>query len=106
MRYLDVCLNPDAAGRPDHPVPFLLVVQGDHVEVASSRVVIPLVRLHHGSPVARELTPVVEVAGERLVVMSPLIAGVAVRDIGPAIASLTEQHSEIRRAIDVLTGDF
>ncbi|AWK88721.1 CcdB family protein [Azospirillum thermophilum] len=106
MRHLDVCINPDAAGSPDHPVPYLLVVQGDHVEVATSRVVIPLARLHPGSPVARELTPVVEVAGERLVVMSPLIAGIPVRDIGPAVASLTERHSEIRRAIDVLTGDF
>ncbi|HYD68475.1 CcdB family protein [Azospirillum sp.] len=106
MRFLDVCRNPDADERPKHPVPYLLVVQGNHVAVRSSRVVVPLVRQVEAGPPIRDLMPVVEVDGEALVAMTPQIAGVPVSDIGPVVANVADAHHAIRRAIDVLTGDL
>ncbi|HYD29750.1 MAG TPA: CcdB family protein [Azospirillaceae bacterium] len=106
MRFLDVCRNPDAEGHAAHPVPYLLVVQGDHVQVRSSRVIVPLVRsAEAGSPI-QDVMPVVEVGGERLVAMTPQMAGVPVSHIGGVVTNLSEAHFAIRRAIDILTGDI
>jgi toxin CcdB len=106
MRFLDVCRNPEAEGTPSHPVPFLLVVQGNHVEVQSSRVVVPLVRASDtGKPIKR-LMPVFTIEGEQFVMMTPQIAGIATADIGTAVASLADHRFEIRTAIDILTGDL
>jgi len=106
MRFLDVCRNPDADGRPDHPVPYLLVVQGDHVAVRSSRVVVPLVDpAAFGVPV-RDLTPILDVEGRPFVLATPQIAGVSVARVGPVVAGLAEHRDAVRRAIDILTGDL
>lgn len=106
MRFLDICRNPEAEGRPGHPVPFLLVVQGDHVAVRSSRVVVPLVKAEHAGTPVRRLMPVFTVAGEPVVMMTPQIAGIPTADIGPVVASAADRRLEIRTAIDVLTGDL
>jgi hypothetical protein len=50
--------------------------------------------------------PTVEVAGEAYVAVTPQMIGLAVSGIGPVVASLSHARSEIRRAIDVLTGDL
>ncbi len=106
MRFLDVCRNPVAGSRRDHPVPYLLIVQGDYVEVSRSKLVVPLVRQAKAPKPIRDVMPVVTVADETFVAMTPEMAAVAVSDIGPVVASLLTARAEIRRAIDVLTGDF
>jgi len=106
MRFLDACLNPDAKGRDDHPVPYLLIVQGDHLEVRSSRVVVPLVRARLAGAPIKGLMPVLTVDDERVVMMTPQIAGIATSGIGPVVTSLAEHRLEIRTAIDILTGDL
>jgi len=106
MRFLDVCRNPAAKGRDDHPVPFLLVVQSDLIQVQRSRVVIPLVRAKQaGTPIDR-LMPAFEVEGERVIMMTPQIAGVSTGEIGPVVMSLAEHRFDVRTAIDILTGDL
>ncbi|HYE50836.1 MAG TPA: CcdB family protein [Azospirillaceae bacterium] len=106
MRFLDVCANPDASADPDHPVPYLLVVQGDYVDVRSTRLVIPLVRRAAAGALIRDLTPVVEVAGETLVLMTPQMASIRTAAIGRTVGSLGPRRDEVRRAIDILTGDL
>lgn len=106
MRFLDVCRNPDAIGRPGHPTPFLLIVQGDHVDVRRSRAVVPLVRVRDAGTPIKGLMPVFTVEGETVVMMTPQIAGIAVSDIGPVVTSLAEHRIDIRTAIDILTGDL
>ncbi len=106
MRFLDVCRNPEAASRRDHPVPYLLIVQGDYVEVSRSKLVVPLVRRTTAPKPIRDVMPVVTVADEAFVAMTPDMAAVSVTNIGPVVASLVSAHADIRRAIDVLTGDF
>ena len=106
MRFLDVCRNVEAEGRPDHPVPFLLIVQGNHVEVRSSRVVVPLVRAGAAGKPIRRLMPVFTIGDEQVVMMTPQIAGISTADIGPSVANLADHRLEIRTAIDILTGDL
>ena len=106
MRFLDVCRNPDAEQGADHPLPFLLVVQGDLVMVRSSRVVVPLVRAAAAGAPIKGLMPVFEIGGERVVMMTPQIAGVSIHDLGDVVANLSERRHEIRTAIDILTGDL
>lgn len=106
MRFLDVCRNPDAAGNREHPVPYLLVVQGNHVAIRSTRVVVPLVRPADAGPPIRDVMPLVRVEGEPFVAMTPQIAGVSVSQIGPVVGNLSDGHHDIRRALDVLTGDL
>jgi toxin CcdB len=106
MRFLDVCRNPAADGRDDHPTPFLLVVQSDLIQVRRSRVVVPLVRAAAaGTPINR-LMPVFEIEGEQVVMMTPQIAGISTDGIGPVVTSLAEYRFDIRTAIDILTGDL
>lgn len=106
MRFLDVCRNPEAEGKPSHPVPFLLVVQGNHVDVRNSRVVVPLVRGSDAGRPVKRLMPVFTIDGEPLVMMTPQIAGISTAEIGSAVANLAEHRLEIRTAIDILTGDL
>jgi len=106
MRFPDVCRNPDAVGRPNHPVPFLLIGQGDHVDVHRSRIVVPLVRTRDAGTPIRGLMPVFVVEGETVVMMTPQIAGISTSEIGPKVTSLADHRIEIRTAIDILTGDL
>lgn len=60
----------------------------------------------HGKPRVRDIMPTIEVGGEPLVAMTPQIDAVPVTRIGSVVASASGMHFEIRRAIDVLTGDL
>ena len=105
MRFLDVCRNPAADGRDDHPTPFLLVVQSDLIQVRRSRVVVPLVRAAAaGTPINR-LMPVFEIEGEQVVMMTPQSL-VSLPMNRPCSHNLAEYRFDIRTAIDILTGDL
>lgn len=106
MRFLDVCLNPAAKGKPAHPIPYLLIVQGDYVGVDRSRVVVPLFRASEVDRSIARIMPFIRVGDEELVAVTPQIGALPVTRIGAVVASAQDAHSEIRRAIDVLTGDF
>jgi toxin CcdB len=106
VRFLDVCRNPAVHGRDGHPTPFLLIVQSDLIQVRGSRVVVPLVRVNAaGTPINR-LMPIFEIEGERVVMMTPQIAGISTAEIGPVVTSFAAHRFDIRTAIDILTGDL
>jgi len=68
--------------------------------------VVPLVRVNAaGTPINR-LMPIFEIEGERVVMMTPQIAGISTAEIGPVVTSLAEHRFDIRTAIDILTGDL
>ena len=105
MRFLDICRN------PHNPVggstPYLLVIQGDYVEVQSTRAVVPMMRIEAASPiVSGGLMPEFVVEGLHVVMVTPELAGIPVSDIGAVVASAQDRHHEVRRAVDILTGDF
>ena len=105
MRFLDICLNPN--NPPGGPTPYLLIIQGDYVAVQSTRAVVPLMRLDTVNPIVKGgLMPVFTVETIEVAMVTPELAGISVRDIGPIVASAKDRHLEIRRAIDILTGDL
>lgn len=106
MRYLDVCLNPAAQGKRQHPIPYLLIVQGDYVDVERTRVVVPLFRASEVERPIPRIMPRVRVGEDEFVAVTPQIGALSVTRIGAVVATAQSAHADIRRAIDVLTGDF
>ena len=106
MRFLDVCLNPAAKGKKNHPIPYLLIVQGDYVGIDRTRVVVPLIRSSEVETAIPKIMPSIMVGNEAFVVATPQIVALPVTQIGTVVASASDAHSDLRRAIDVLTGDF
>lgn len=100
MSQFDVYRNPDASTRARFP--FLLEIQSDLLESLATRVVVPLaVAGEDTTPIAR-LMPVFELGGQRVVMRTPEIAGIARKAIGAHVGSLAVHRHEIVAALDVL----
>lgn len=105
MKFLDICRNPNNPS--DGDIPYLLIIQGDYIAVKSTRVVVPLIKAEAVSPIITGgLMPQFVVEGQPVVMVTPELAGISVRDIGPVVANAIDRHHEVRRAVDILTGDF
>jgi toxin CcdB len=105
MQFLDICRNP--SNPPDGNTPYLIIVQGNYVGVQSTRVVVPLMKAEAVSPiVSGGLMPEFAVEGQPVVMVTPEIAGISIAEIGPVVANALDRHHDVRRAIDILTGDF
>ena len=105
MRFLDICRNPH--NPPDGNTPYLLIIQGNYVEVQSTRVVVPLMNVEAVSPIINGgLMPEFTVETHHVVMVTPELAGISIRDIGPVVANAEDRHHDVRRAVDILTGDF
>jgi hypothetical protein len=105
MRFLDICLNPH--NPPGGPTPYLLVIQGDYVSVQSTRAVVPLMLLDAVSPIVKGgLMPIFTVETVEVAMVTPELAGIPVQDIGPVVTTAKDRHLDVRRAIDILTGDL
>lgn len=105
MAQFTVYQNKDPRSRAQFP--FLVNVQSDLLDELQTRVVIPLAR---AATLARRpmanLMPVVQFEGEGYVLMTPQLAGMARRDLGPAAGSLTERRDAIVAAVDFLLSGF
>ena len=88
-------------------VPFLVEVQSDLLSQLGTRVVIPLYRKGGASlqPITR-LTPEVEIEGEACLLMTPQLAGIALRELGAPVGTLNDRRSEIIAALDLLITGF
>ena len=83
--------------------PLLLDAQADLLHDLQTRLVIPLTKAPAltKKPIAR-LMPYIEVDGERYLLMTPQLAGIARSELGPAIGNVAEQRSAIVSALDLL----
>jgi len=93
-------LNPATRGR----FPLLLDVQADLLDGLDTRVVIPLAP---ATPAARRstmhaLTPTCTVDGRDYVVVTPQLAGIARKELGPPVADLSPQRQSFITALDLL----
>lgn len=105
MRFLDICRNP--SNPPHGNTPYLIVVQGDYVRIRSTRVVVPLMKLEAVSPIIKGgLMPEFTIEGNHVVMITPELAGISISEIGQVVANASDRHHDVRRAIDILTGDF
>lgn len=101
MSQFDLHRNQNSATKARFPL--LLDVQSDLLEPLATRVVIPL------APAAvtrrqriETLTPKVVVDRREYLVMTPLLAGIATRDLGPSSGNLASDRGAILAALDLL----
>ena len=99
MPQFDLYRNPSPRSRED--IPLLLDVQSDLLAALNTRVVIPLSR-GKGLAGIERLMPEVTVEGEKLLLLTPQMAGVARRELGEPVGSLAHLRLEIIAAIDLL----
>lgn len=84
-------------------IPFLLDVQSDLLSELNTRVVVPMY-LHKTlktAPMTR-LTPEVSFEGKKLVLMTPQLAGISVKDLGDTAGNLAKVRDNIIGALDML----
>jgi toxin CcdB len=84
-------------------IPFLLDIQSDLLSSLATSVVVPLAEpsVLKGRAASR-LTPLFTVAGRRVVMLTPELAGVPRRALGRRIASLARHADDIVAAVDVI----
>lgn len=101
MAQFSVHRNPEGASRT--AVPYLLDVQSDLLSGLGTRAVVPLyTAAAMKGRVTRTLTPQFEVEGRQVVMVTPQIAGVALRHLGPVVGSLATERDVIVAALDLL----
>lgn len=83
--------------------PYLLDVQSDLLSDLHTRVVIPLAKAAalRRRPI-RGLTPVVELDGEKLLLLVPQLAGIARSELGTPVANVSACRPQIVAALDLL----
>lgn len=85
---------------------FLLDVQSSQLDHIATRVVVPLVATGERFADFAGLNPILRVEGERLVMMTTLIAAVPRRSLGRPVGNLLDQSDEITRALNILLTGF
>lgn len=101
MAQFDVHRNRNAASKARFPL--LLDVQSGLLEPLATRVVIPMAAASgaHARSID-SLTPTLRVDGRDYLLMTPLIAGIATRELGPVIGNRAGEREAIIAALDLL----
>jgi toxin CcdB len=103
MAQFDVHRNVSSASRTR--IPYLLDVQSDLLEPLATRVVVPLAKPQVLGKVAERLSPIFEVEGRKMVMLTPELAGVPRKALGERVANLASERQAIIAALDlVFTG--
>lgn len=93
----------NANSEKEEVIPYLLDVQSDVLDSLATRVVVPLARLDAvGGKVAQRLSPVFTIEGQCVAMLTPELAGVPVRLLGPQVTSLATGRELIIAALDFL----
>lgn len=102
MARFDAYANPDL-GERGH-TPFLLEVQNDYISGLQSRVVIPLRTEAAFGPRARDLNPLLDVAGQAVVLDTAAMAAVPLVLLRPPAQPLQAGRADVLAALDTLFG--
>jgi toxin CcdB len=97
----DVYVNANA--QTHAATPLLLDVQSDLIADLDTRVVVPLrlASAMNGQHV-KILMPVFDIENDHYVMLTPLLAGISIRQLGAKLASLSHQRDDIIAALDLL----
>ncbi len=104
MAQFTVCRNKNP--QTCSAIPFLLDVQNNLLEDLETRVVIPLcpVSTMKGQTL-RTLMPILEIEGERFLMLTPQMAGIPKSELGVPVTRVEQYRFEIIAAVDfLLTG--
>ncbi len=104
MARFDVYANPVAAERKF--TPYLLDVQNDFIDGLTTRVVVPLRRESAFGPCARNLNPVLAVAGDRVVLDTASLGAITSSELRKPLATLRDSRAQIQEALDALFGAY
>jgi toxin CcdB len=104
MARFDAYANPDASERKH--TPYLLDVQNDFIDALSTRVVIPLRKQAAFGPPARNLNPLLVVAGDKVVLDTAAIGAVPLIELRKRVANLREDRALVQEALDTLFGAY
>lgn len=83
------------------PDQLVLVVSDPHIAAAGTVVVAPLISVE-AFPVAPVLNPILEIGGARLALATEQLAAIAVKQLGPVVASGVDYEYPIANAINRL----
>lgn len=101
MAQFDVHRNRNPASKSRFPL--LLDIQSDLLDPLATRVVIPLTPATSARTRKMDtLTPTLRVDGKDYLLMTPLLAGMAERELGPVAGSLGTDRDTIVAALDLL----
>jgi toxin CcdB len=98
----DVYANPTAAERKH--TPYFVDVQNEYIDGLSTRVMIPLRREAMFGPRARNLHPLLEVKGDKVVLDTAALGAVPVSELRTPVANLRERRADVQEALDALFG--
>ncbi|MBL8353081.1 MAG: CcdB family protein [Burkholderiaceae bacterium] len=104
MARFDVFRNPDAGERPQ--TPYLLEVQNDYIDGLDTRVVIPLRTEALFGPRARDLNPLLQVAGDAVVLDTATLGAVPVAALRGPVLRLEAGRNDVLAALDTLFGAY
>jgi toxin CcdB len=101
MTQFDVYRNRNATTRVR--IPYLLDVQADLLERLATRVIVPLCKpkVLQGK-LAERLNPIFEVKGQKVVMLTPELAGVPLKTLGERVANLSSQRGAVIAALDLM----
>lgn len=99
-----VYANPAADERAH--TPYLVDVQNDYIDGLDTRVVIPLRHEAAFGPRARDLHPLLEVAGKPVVLDTAAIGAVPRAELRKPVADLRPAREQILAALDTLFGAY
>ncbi|MGI9502302.1 MAG: CcdB family protein [Geminicoccaceae bacterium] len=93
--------------RAEADVPLVVDVQADFLEALRTRVVVPLLPLADAEDeIAPRLKPIVDVAGERYVLMTTDLGAVSNAVLGKRVGSIEDQRQVVTDALDFLFQGF
>lgn len=104
MAQFTVCQNKNP--QTCSAIPFLLDIQNDLLEDLETRVVVPLCPISAmKGQTLRTLMPVLEIEGERFLMLTPQMAGIPKSELGAPVTRVEQHRFEIIAAVDfLLTG--
>jgi toxin CcdB len=85
---------------------YLLDCQANVLSDLNTRFCIPLQPLEMAPLAGRRLNPEFDIEGTALRMVTQFAASVPVRELGAQVANLSDQHSTIMNAIDMLTTGY
>ncbi len=101
MAQFDVCRNRNPASRARFP--YVLEGQADLVSELATAVFVPVARLSDTQEWrVGSLMPTLEIGGRRHRLVTPQLAAIDKRQLGPVVQNLADQRSAIIGALDVL----
>jgi toxin CcdB len=104
MARYDAYVNPDAAERKH--TPYFVDVQNEFIDTLSTRVVIPLRKESAFGPRARNLNPLLIVAGDKVVLDTAAIGAVPLTELRKRVGNLNPDRALVQEALDTLFGAY